>query len=67
MDGKGRFYDNIFCERLWRTVKYENVYLKDYQSIKEAYEDLKEYFYYYNNERIHQALGYKTPAEIYHK
>lgn len=65
MDGKGRCYDNIFTERLWRTVKYENVYLKDYETVHEAYQDLKEYFEYYNNERLHQSLDYKTPAEVY--
>ena len=67
MDGKGRVFDNIFVERLWRTVKYEEVYLKSYETVKEAKNSLRRYFYFYNNERIHQALGYKTPHEIYFK
>jgi len=67
MDGKGRVFDNIFVERLWRTVKYEEVYLKSYETVKEARNNLRRYFYFYNNERIHQALDYKTPHEIYFK
>jgi len=67
MDGKGRVFDNIFVERLWRTVKYEEVYLKSYETVKEAKNSLRRYFYFYNNERIHQALDYKTPREIYFK
>jgi len=67
MDSKGRCLDNIFSERLWRSVKYENMYLKDYQTVFEAYQDLKEYFRFYNFERPHQSLDYKTPAEIYFK
>lgn len=54
-----------FTERLWRTIKYEEVYLKDYSSPKEARENLKEYINFYNNERLHQSLGYQTPAEVY--
>ena len=65
MDGRGRCFDNIFSERLWRTVKYEEVYLKDYQSFEEAEESLAEYFDRYNNSRLHQSLGYSTPAEVY--
>lgn len=65
MDGKGRCHDNIFVERLWRSVKYEEVYLKDYQSGHEAYQSLKAYFDFYNNRRVHQALDYKTPSEIH--
>lgn len=65
MDGRGRCFDNIFNERLWRTVKYEEVYLKDYQSFEEAEQSLAEYFDKYNNRRPHQSLGYKTPAEVY--
>lgn len=65
MDGRGRCFDNIFTERLWRTVKYEEVYLKNYSSFSEAEESLNNYFNFYNNDRIHQALNYKTPAEIY--
>jgi putative transposase len=65
MDGRGRCMDNIFTERLWRTVKYEEIYLKDYQSPREAYQSLREYFAFYNDERKHQAHGYQTPAAIY--
>ena len=65
MDGRGRAFDNIFVERLWRTVKYEEVYLKDYQSLKEATSELKKYFVFYNNDRIHQSLQYKTPLAVF--
>lgn len=65
MDGKGRVFDNIFSERLWRTVKVEEVYLRDYQTVAEARYYLDRYFEFYNNERLHQALGYRTPAEVY--
>lgn len=65
MDHKGRCFDNIFTERLWRTVKYEEVYLKSYESPRVAKESLNEYFYRYNFKRLHQSLNYKTPAEIY--
>lgn len=65
MDGKGRAFDNIFIERLWRTVKYEEVFLHDYCSIAQAKKNLKRYFSYYNYERHHQGLGYKKPAEVY--
>ena len=65
MDSKGRAYDNIFIERLWRTVKYEEVYLKNYQTPLEAYESLRRYFHFYNHERPHQSLDYQTPAEVY--
>ncbi len=65
MDGRGRAMDNIFTERLWRTIKYEEVYLKSYQSVPEAKENMKAYINFYNNERLHQSLGYKTPREIY--
>jgi putative transposase len=66
MDSKGRALDNIFVERLWRTVKYEEVYLKDYQSMKDAQSSLKDYLKFYNTERLHQSLKYKTPESIYH-
>ena len=66
MDSKGRALDNIFVERLWRTVKYEEVYLKDYQSMKDAQRSLKDYLNFYNKERLHQSLKYKTPESIYH-
>ena len=65
MDGRGRATDNIFIERLWRTVKYEEVYLKEYLDVLEAVANLKRYFAFYNHERLHQALGYRTPAAIY--
>jgi putative transposase len=65
MDGRGRAFDNIFVERLWRTVKYEDVYLKGYQTPREVFYGLGEYFPYYNGERPHQALDYRTPAAVY--
>jgi len=65
MDGRGRAMDNIFTERLWRTVKYEEVYLKEYQSPKEARQSLTDYFTFYNHERKHQAHKYRTPADLY--
>ena len=65
MDGRGRYLDNIFVERLWRTVKQECVYLNDFSSVTALREKLTEYFDYYNYRRLHQALGYKTPAEIH--
>jgi putative transposase len=65
MDGKGRALDNIFTERLWRTVKYEEVYLQSYETPREARQSLARYFRFYNHERPHQALGYQTPAALY--
>jgi len=65
MDGRGRCLDNIFVERLWRSVKYENVYLKGYQTIPEARAGLTEYFGFYNKERYHQSLDNKTPWIVY--
>jgi putative transposase len=65
MDGRGRCMDNIFTERLWRTVKYENIYLKSYATIKEAHAGLTEYFEFYNKKRRHQSLGRRTPEEVY--
>ena len=65
MDGKGRALDNIFVERLWRSVKYEEVYLNEYESPRQARQGLDRYFVFYNGERLHQALGYRTPAEVY--
>jgi putative transposase len=65
MDGKGRVFDNIFSERLWRTVKVEEVYLRDYQTVAEVRYNLGRYFELYNKRRLHQALGYRTPAEVY--
>jgi len=65
MDGKGRALDNIFSERLWRSVKYEEVYLNEYTTPKQAYQRLANYFNFYNHRRPHQALDYLTPAEVY--
>ena len=65
MDGKGRCLDNIFVERLWRTIKQEEVYIKAYDSVQDAYENLKAYIEFYNNVRPHQSLDYKTPAQIH--
>ena len=65
MDGKGRYTDNIFVERLWRTVKYEEVYLKAYSNGREAKAGLDAYFHFYNTQRPHQALDYRTPAEVF--
>jgi putative transposase len=65
MDGKGRALDNIFVERLWRSVKYEEVYPQQYQSLREADAGLSAYFRFYNTERPHQALDHRTPAQVY--
>lgn len=65
MDGRGRALDNIFIERLWRSVKYEDIYLKDYASVPELDTGLAEYFRFYNEERLHQNLEYQTPAEVH--
>ena len=67
MDGRGRAIDNIFIERLWRTVKYENVYLHAYANGLDLYKGLKDYFEFYNHERVHQSLAYQTPAFVYAK
>ena len=66
MDGKGSWRDNVFVERLWRSVKYEDVYLKDYQTVQEAQKSLKNYFSFYNHERPHQSLSYKTPGDVHY-
>jgi putative transposase len=65
MDGRGRCLDNIFVERLWRSLKYEEVYLKDYASVTEARTGIECYFRFYNQERLHQSLEYRTPAALY--
>lgn len=65
MDGRGRALDNIFVERLWRTVKYEEVYLKQHSNMPDLLMGLAQYFQFYNQERWHQALGYKTPDDVY--
>ena len=67
MDGRGRALDNIFVERLWRSVKYEEVYLKDYRSVVEAIAGLRAYFKFYNSERLHQSLNYQTPEAVYRR
>ncbi len=65
MDGRGRVFDNIMIERLWRSVKYEEVYLKDYESVQECRSRLAAYLEFYNQERLHQSLKYRTPLEWY--
>jgi putative transposase len=65
MDGRGRCLDNVFVERLWRSVKYENVFLRCYESVPELERGLRTYFAFYNGERLHQSLGYRPPVEVY--
>ena len=65
MDGRGRYLDNIFNERLWRTVKYENIYIRHYQNMAEAERGLVDYFNFYNNRRLHNSLDDRTPAQVY--
>ena len=65
MDGRGRALDNVFVERLWRSVKYEEIYLKAYETVAIAVASLGEYFTFYNRERPHQALSYRTPEAVY--
>ena len=65
MDGRGRALDNIFVERLWRRVKYECIYLNEFVTVSSVHDALHSYFEYYNHERFHQSLDYKTPAEVY--
>lgn len=65
MDGRGRFFDNIFIERLWRTVKYEDIYLKGYETVPALAAGLGDYFQLYNYDRPHQSLGYRTPADVH--
>jgi len=66
MDGRGHVFDNIFIERLWRTVKYEDIYLRNYSAVMELEQGLGRYFQFYNNDRPHQSLGYRTPAQVYY-
>lgn len=66
-DGRGRALDNIFVERLWRSVKYEDIYLKEYQTVPEARKGLLDYFHHYNCERFHQSLEYQTPVSVYRR
>ena len=65
MDGRGRFSDNIFVERLWRSLKFEEIYLKAYQNVAEARQGIAAYFNFYNHERLHQALGYRAPRQVF--
>ena len=65
MDGRGRALDNVFVERLWRSVKYEDIYIRGYESVPELRSGLARYFTFYNEERLHQSLGYRTPAAVY--
>lgn len=65
MDGRGRALDNIFIERLWRSVKYEDTYLKAYASVPELEVGLRTYFHFYNHDRPHQSLEYRTPADVH--
>ena len=65
MDGRGRALDNVFVERLWRSVKYEDIYIRGYETVPELHRGLAKYFAFYNNERLHQSLGYRTPAAVY--
>ena len=65
MDGKGRYLDNIFIERLWRSLKYEDIYIKSYASVPEARCGIEGWLNFYNGERVHQALGYRTPCEVF--
>ena len=65
MDGRGRCLDNVFVERLWRSVKYEDVYIRGYETVPELERGLATYFRFYNTERLHQSLGYRTPAEVH--
>ena len=67
MDGRGRVFDNIFIERLWRTVKHEEIYIKSYRNVREAVASLDQYFHFYNRERIHQSLNYQTPHQVYYR
>ena len=65
MDGRGRALDNVFNERLWRSVKYEDIYLKDYETVPDLLTGLERYFDFYNHQRFHQSLDYRTPADVY--
>ena len=67
MDGRGRCLDNVFVERLWRSVKYEDVYLRGYETVPQLHEGLERYFTFYNSDRLHQSLDYQTPAAVYRK
>jgi putative transposase len=64
-DGRGRALDNVFVERLWRSVKYEDIYIEDYETVPELESGLAAYFHFYDEERPHQTLGYRAPGEVY--
>ena len=66
MDGRGRALDNIFIERLWRTVKYEDIYIKEYNTVPELEAGLDKFFRFYNQRRLHQSLDYQTPEEVHY-
>jgi putative transposase len=67
MNGRGRCIDNIFIERLWRTIKYEHIFLHSFETVHEAKQSIGQFIDMYNNKRLHQSLGYKTPAELYNE
>ena len=67
MDGRGRFVDNIFIERLWRSLKYEDIYLKDYDNVSALIDGVGAYFTFYNDRRLHQSFDYETPAQVYYR
>ena len=67
MDGRGRAWDNVFVERPWGTVKYEDIYIRGYEMVAELLQGLIRYFAFYNQERLHQSLGYEIPAEVYRR
>ncbi|HZK28167.1 MAG TPA: integrase core domain-containing protein, partial [Thermoclostridium sp.] len=66
-DGRGRCFDNVFIERFWRSLKYEEVYINEYQSVSDAYFGIQRYIRFYNDDRLHQSLGYRSPSELHHK
>ena len=66
MDGRGRALDNVFIERLWRSLKYEEIYLNDYENVLQLYQGLDQYFQFYNQQRPHSALGGRTPAQVHY-
>ncbi len=66
MDGRGRTLDNVFIERLWRSLKYEDIYIRDYASVPELEVGLQQYFHFYNHERLHQSLAYQVPVKVHY-
>lgn len=65
MDGRGRALDNVFIERLWRSVKYEHIYINEYSTVPQLHDGLAAYFWFYNEDRLHQSLGYRPPVELH--